>query len=322
MLTSTAVRRLVTAACGPTVTVRAVERLRGGSKKGVVRVRLTGDASVVLYVWHESENWWNTVRETETDPTDPFADASGLALFSRAQEQLAALGVPVPEVLLRDDAGTYLPADVAVVQDVDGPSLDRLLANGAEEAVPVLERLRDALGRMRAATHPTFGRVGAPMTTATPDFPAVVRERALRHVASAAAREPRIAAAADKLVDALRERAAAVRPRDGYSLVHGELGPDHVRVDGRGRPVLVDIEGLMWADVEWEHAFLELRFGARYAVLRAADLDEARMRLYRLALALSLVEGPLRLLETGFPDVDGMRRIAEHNLRRALAAVG
>ena len=44
--------------------------------------------------------------------------------------------------------------------------------------------------------------------------------------------------------------------------VHGELGPDHVLVDRGGKPVRVGIEGLMYLDIEWEHAFLRLRFGS------------------------------------------------------------
>ncbi|RKN56252.1 aminoglycoside phosphotransferase family protein [Micromonospora costi] len=317
-MTVAAVRGLVAAAAGSAVGVSAVERLRGGSKKGVFRLRLTDGTSLVLYLWHDRENWWSTVGEAGADL---FSDASGRTLFRQAHEQLTALGVPVPEVLLLGDAGTYLPADVALVQDVRGPSLGDLLGTDPAAAAPALLALREALGRMRAASRPTYGRVGAPSGVETPDFPAVVLARALRHVRSAAGRDARIAAAADRLVDALHARAAPIRSRGGYSLVHGELGPDHVRLDDRGLPVLIDIEGLMWADVEWEHAFLELRFGQHYAALRAVDLDETRLRLYRLALSISLVEGPLRLLETGFPDADAMRRIAEHNLRRALAAV-
>jgi hypothetical protein len=316
-----AVRSLVAAALGPSVDVLGVERLRGGSKKGVFRLRLTGGASVVLYVWHDSENWWSAVSEAKTGEGGLFADASGLALFAKAHEQLAALDVPVPEVLLLDDGGTHMAGDVALVQDVGGGSLEDLLASDTAAAVPVLEQLRETLRRMQAASRPTCGKVGAPADMVGQDFPAVVLGRALRHVNSAAGREPRIAAAAERLGDALRERATAVRPRVGYSLVHGELGPDHVRVDGHGRPVLIDIEGLMWADAEWEHAFLELRFGDHYAALRAPDLDEVRLELYRLALYISLVEGPLRLLETGFPDAEAMRAIAEHNLARALATV-
>lgn len=90
-------------------------------------------------------------------------------------------------------------------------------------------------------------------------------------------------------------------------------------VDAAGRPVLKDLEGLMWADVEWEHAFLEMRFGEHYPALRVPGLDEERLQLYRLALHLSLVEGRLRLVRTGFPDADFMNGIAEHHLERVLS---
>jgi hypothetical protein len=294
LLEASAVRSLVAAALGSSADVLRVERLRGGSKKGVFRLMLTGDESVVLYIWADSVNWWRTVGEVGAGEGDIFADASGLVLFAEAHEQLAALDVPVPEVLLLDDTGSHIAADLALVQDVRGRSLEDLLASDTVAAAPVLQRLREALRQMQTVSRPTCGKIGAPARMAPPDFPAVVLQRALRHVDCAAAREPRIAAAAERLCDALRARAARVRPRAGYSLVHGELGPDHVRVDAGRRPVLIDIEGLMWADAEWEHAFLELRFGDHYGALRAPGLDDSRLQLYRLSLHLSLVEGPLR----------------------------
>jgi hypothetical protein len=110
-----------------------------------------------------------------------------------------------------------------------------------------------------------------------------------------------------------------VRPRSQYGLIHGELGPDHVLVDRRGQPVLIEIEGLMFFDVEWEHAFLRLRFGEHYRWLDHSDLDEGRLTFYTLAMRLSLVAGPLRLLDGDFPDRDFMRGIVEHNLQEALA---
>ncbi|MEU0751347.1 hypothetical protein ABZ476_33950, partial [Streptomyces albogriseolus] len=39
-------------------------------------------------------------------------------------------------------------------------------------------------------------------------------------------------------------------PRTEHGLIHGELGPDHVLVDASGHPVLIDIEGAMFFDVE------------------------------------------------------------------------
>ncbi|MEV6399418.1 hypothetical protein AB0M39_32300 [Streptomyces sp. NPDC051907] len=108
-------------------------------------------------------------------------------------------------------------------------------------------------------------------------------------------------------------------PRAEYGLIHGELGPDHVLVDADGRAVLIDIEQTMHFDVEWEHVFLRLRFGDRYAALAQSGLDPQRLDLYLLAMRLSLVAGPLRLLDGDFPDRDFAQGIAEHNLQQALA---
>jgi hypothetical protein len=85
--------------------------------------------------------------------------------------------------------------------------------------------------------------------------------------------------------------------------------------------VVVDIEGAMYFDVEWEHAFLRLRFGRHYESLRVSGLDERRMSLYTLALDLSLIEGPLRLLDGGdYPERELMLAIAAAAVDRVLAA--
>lgn len=299
---------LVRSALGRTVT--GTERLAAGSRKGAFRLRLDDGGSVVGYVWAASEDWWSGVREPETGP---FADATGLELFAVAHAGLTAAGVRTMELLLLDrDAG------VALVEDLPDDSLEDLIERG--EAGPALHGLAGMLRAMAAVRGPRCGKVLGPGHDEP--FAALVLERALRHLDSAAGREPRVAAVREDIGAALRERAAAVTERDGYCLVHGELGPDHVRIDRAGRPVLIDIESVMLADAEWEHAFLELRFDADYPVLHADGLDEARLRLYRLATYLSLVEGPLRLLETDFPDRKLMRDIAEDNLARLLATIG
>jgi hypothetical protein len=55
---------------------------------------------------------------------------------------------------------------------------------------------------------------------------------------------------------------------------------------------------------------------------RVPELDEARLRFYALAHHLSLVEGPLRLLDGDFPDRARMLAIATANTERALTFVG
>ncbi|MET9463396.1 phosphotransferase, partial [Streptomyces sp. NPDC006544] len=122
----------------------------------------------------------------------------------------------------------------------------------------------------------------------------------------------------DRLEERLRSLAAAVRPRAQYAVVHGELGPDHVLVAADGSPVVIDIEGSMYFDVEWEHVFLRIRLPDAYRPLGVDGLDEDRLALYTLAQRLSLTAGPLRLLDGDFPDRTVMAGIAEHNLKQAL----
>src|SRR5690349_21422080 len=126
-------RRLVTEALGPGATLRGVERVRGGSKKGVFRLRLNRP-SVVLYLWAASENWWAGAREAGPTEADPFAEANGLDSFRSAHEQLTAVGVRVPEVLLVEST----EVDLALVEDVPGPSLEERLAADAVAAAPIV----------------------------------------------------------------------------------------------------------------------------------------------------------------------------------------
>ncbi|WP_262055861.1 phosphotransferase family protein [Streptomyces sp. STR69] len=299
-----------------------VTRIRGGSKKGVYRLALDDGSSAVAYVWSPDEDLWDA---GPGDPRDPFSHASGLDLFTAAANRLAAAGVRAPRLLHTDRTHTHLPADVAIVEDLPGGTLEDLL-DGDLPAVPkaeALERTAALLDTLHACTGPRFGKIAVVDNGGSSyggSCEGIVVARALCALDELIAREPRVAAVQSQLADRLGALAARVRPRaEPPALIHGELGPDHVRVTPDGDLALIDIEGLMYFDVEWEHVFLDLRFGHHYDALRTGNLDPARLRLYRLAMHLSLVAGPLRLLDVGdFHDPEFMRGIAEHNLGQVL----
>lgn len=293
--------------------IGGVERLRGGSKKGVYRLAFDDGSTVVAYLWDAAEDYWPDRGEARDD-SDPFAHASGVDLFLAAHRHLDALGIRVPRLHWAD-------AEIALVEDVRGGTLEALLDRDPERARPAMRRLAEILETMRRQRGPGFGKVAFPPGRAGGSCEEVVLGRALGDLAEAASRDARMAAAHDRVRDVVHDLAAAVPPRSRHGLVHGELGPDHVLVDELGDPVLIDVEGLMFFDVEWEHAFLRIRFGEHYRHLRAAGLDERRLAFYTLAMRLSLVAGPLRLLDGDFPDRAFMRGIAEHNLREALASL-
>ncbi|WP_405863201.1 phosphotransferase [Streptomyces sp. NBC_01515] len=312
-------------------TLNDVTRLRGGSKKGVYRLTFQNRSTAVAYVWSPDEDLWDA---GPGDPRDPFSHASGLTLFTAAANRLAAAGVRAPRLLHADPTHTHLPADVAIVEDLPGGTLEDLLDDDkaavpkaqAQARTEALERTAALLDTLHARTGPRFGKVAVVDNGGSSygvSCQAVVAERALSDLDELPARDPRAAAAHPQLADTVRTLAARIQPRtEPLTLIHGELGPDHVRVTPDGDLALIDIEGLMYFDAEWEHVFLRLRFGHHYDPLRTEGLDEDRLRLYALAMHLSLVAGPLRLLDVGdFHDPEFMRGIAEHNLQQALSLV-
>ncbi len=322
-----ALASVVRAAFGGGRRLTGVARLSGGSKKGVYRLTLDdGEPTAVLYVWDAEEDYWPVARDRAgEDRAGPFAHASGIDLFEASHARLDALGVRTPRVHLIDGSRTLHPADVAVVEDVRGGTLEALLHRDPGAGQRTLLSLGAALGVMHRHRGQRIGKlVARDRDDAPPDRSCeqVVLDRALGHLAAAASRVERIAAVREQLEETTRELASAVRPRTRYGLVHGELGPDHVLLDERGEPVIIDIEGAMFFDVEWEHAFLQLRFHEHYRWLRANDLDDRRLRFYSLAMRLSLVAGPLELLDGDYPDRELMMRIVEHNIDRTLSFLG
>jgi hypothetical protein len=318
-LTRTDLAPLTRAALGSGRTLTGAERLRGGTKKGVYRLTLDDDSTAVAYVWSADEDYWD---QPDPDPRDVFSHGTGLDLFTAAHDRLAAAGVRTPRLLYADATHTHLPADAAVVEDMPGGSLEDALARDPREAPRLMDRMAELLAALHAHTGPRFGKVAVVDNGGSSHGVSCeqrVTDGALRCLAEAARREPRAAAVRRELEDTIHALAAEVRPRDRQTLLHGELGPDHVLLTSDGQPALIDIEGLMYFDVEHEHVFLRLRFGPHYDALRAPGLDEARLRLYRLSMHLGLVSGPLTLIEGDFPHPERMRDIAEHNLRQALS---
>ncbi len=143
-------------------------------------------------------------------------------------------------------------------------------------------------------------------------------DRALAQLTEVAGRDRRAAGAQGRLEQALRSLAEPIGPRAAAALVHGELGPDHVLLDRGGEPVLIDIEGAMYFDVEVEHVWMRMRFGEHYANLSRGGLDEDRLRFYQLCMHLDLVAGPLRIAGTSHPERAWFGSLADYHLQRAL----
>lgn len=304
----------------PAARLAGLERLAGSSKKGVYRVTFDDSATAVVYSWSAAENYWPAGPAHDDDP---FGDASGPDLLAAAHAALAAAGVRIPAIYCWDTSRAAVAADLALVEDVRGGSLEELIAADPSSAAVPIRQLGAALRSMSKHRGPRYGKValvGRDAASVQKRPEDVVLRRALLHLDAAADRVTRLARARTAIADTLAARRAAILPRAEYGLVHGELGPDHVLLDADGRPVLIDLEGLTFFDVEWEHAFLRIRFkAAPYRLLGLAAPDEARVSLYLLAQRISLIEGPLRIADTDYPDRQWMLDLAEYQVGRILA---
>jgi hypothetical protein len=303
-----------------------VTRLAGGSKKGVYRLRMDDGSTVLAYIWGDSEDYWaGTLPGGGDDPADPFSHASGLSLFEAAARRLTSVGVRCPEIMFTDRSQALYPADVAVVEDVAGTNLEALLETNLAAAERPLAMLADWLAGLATVRSASFGKVafvdagGRPRASSCHS---AMLDCTLAQLSRVAALDRRMASADGRLGDLLRTLADSIQPRTSSALIHGELGPDHVLIDHRGEPVLIDIEGAMYFDVEVEHTWMRMRFGDHYAKLDRGDLDENRMRFYQLCMHLDLVAGPLRIAATSHPEREWFRAVAEHHLRQALRFPG
>ncbi|MFM9447316.1 phosphotransferase [Streptomyces acidiscabies] len=286
------------------------ERLRGGSKKGVYRLHLDDARTAIAYVWSPDENYWDHTQPP--DPRHPFSPATGRDLLVAAHDRLTAVGVRTPRIL-------YAGADTVVAEDVTGGTLEDALQRDPRH--PALDRLAEALRVMHAHENARYGKVALVDSGGVSNGTSceqVVHEGALRELDKGVALEPRLAAVREPLAERIESLYEAVQPRSRHALIHGELGADHVLLTEDGEPVLIDIEGLMYFDVEQEHVFLKLRFGNWYERLPHPELDVDRLRFYRLCMHLGLVSGPLTLIGGDFPDPRFMKGIAEHNLGEVL----
>lgn len=304
--------------------IRTVDRLPNGTKKGVYRVTLDDRTSAIVYVWSPEEDYWDGLLPDQAhDPASPFAHSSGIDLFEAATRRLAAVGARSPRLLLADRSMTLHPAQIAVAEDIGGGTLETLLDQNPAAARPVLAHLAETLQAMHRHRAPAFGKVAvvdAGGAAKADTCEQAYLERSLGEIADAAARDPRAAQGRAHLEETLHALYAQVQPRSEFAILHGELGPDHVLIGPDNEPVLIDIEGLMYFDVEVEHCWMKMRFHQQdYDVLHTPDLDPRRLAYYQYTMHLNLVGGPLRIAEGDFPNRDWMLDLAQRNLTLALA---
>lgn len=289
-------------------------RVHGGAQKVIYKMDFKNGFTCLLYVWDISSNYFQ--EEILNEPT--FHSAYGSELFSLNTRFLAQHGIRTPALYdLNNDRGRY-GYDFALVEYVDGQKAEAYFQhNNPKDRDALFQRIRDMLTHMHNIQRNVYGNANDNQKKAEPchkvkQFDAeTALSYASRHMTDIRKNE-------ERLLEKLSELEAAIQPRDLYSFIHGELGPDHIWIDSAMQPCLIDIEGAGFFDLEHKHSFLEFRFGDFYQYLKNNDLDPERMTFYRFCHHLSLVSGGLKLLHRQFPDQQFAKGLAEYHARCAV----
>lgn len=297
--------------------VAHVSKMHGGAQKVVYKIDCSNGFSCVLYVWDLSMNYF----EEEIANDDRNEQSYGSDLFETNNKYLTQHGIQTPALYNLNKERSRYPFDYALVEYIDGHKAETYFHHSDSRAQDkVFQRLGDMLSSMHTNERHIFGKLnhsGINLENAHH----MQMENAKMQLSFASQHMESIGSNQSKLLDILYELESRIKPRTQYGFIHGELGPDHVLVNDKLEPFLIDIEGAMFFDIEHEHSFLEFRFGDFYRYLKKDMLDPHRMLFYRFHHHISLTSGGLKLLQRGFPDQQFAKDLADHHSRCAMGFI-
>ena len=291
--------------------------LRGGAQKEVHRIRCSNGFRFVLYNWDVERNYFR--EELEREEQDSPISGFGGEAFRAASVFLNSLQIRTPELYHFEPAGAIVGAAFAFVEFIEGREASDFFAAEPQLQDRIFEPLAEMVNTMHRQERTFWGRLQESPPPALsagchkPMLPALHRE--LDYLAKGM---PAIHQHAGEFARVMDDLAAAIEVRPQYGFIHAELGPNHVLVDKQLRPYLIDLDGALYFDPEYEHSFLEFRFANYGRYFANSRLDPVRMAFYKLNHHLSYTAGAHRLLQRGYPDAEEVKGIMDYNRDQAL----
>lgn len=291
-------------------------QMHGGAQKAVYTVRCSNGFRFVLYVWDVRMNYFR--EELEQKEAAEAMSGYGGEPFRTVNEFMEKLQVRTPKLYHFESGATTGDADFAFVEYVEGREASDFFQADTKIQDRIFEPLADMLNRLHRQTRTHWGKLHEPLTQSPSGCHLPMLAQARRELEYLAENVPVFRNHHDRFVEVIQGLAAKIQPRPSYGFIHAELGPNHVLVDRELRPWLIDIEGALFFDPEYEHSFMEFRFDNYDRYLRTGGLDPDRMAFYKLYHHISYSDAAHRLLQRGFPDAETVKEIMEFNTQSAL----
>ena len=288
----------------------------GGARKKVFRLELSHHLpAVVLLAWQNEKDYFgerDNAQSIRSDQQAPF-------LFQANTELLTQCGVRVPKLYCFDSSGVHVPFSFALVECLEAKTLNEWKRTRSEQEIPlIMFKIRTYLSKLHAIQRNTYGTTLDDSPTDITCYEQVLKDTYSELNGLGKAIDV-VGKNESKVKNKLESLYQQIQPRNIFSFIHDELGPDeHLLIDEQGEIAIIDVDGCQFFDLEREHSYLKLRFAENYQYLSRSDLDVARMQFYGLCLHISAAYGHYRLLVKGFPDADMLRSIYEWNVQQLL----
>jgi hypothetical protein len=294
---------------GENCIMQNMNQIYGGAQKITYKVDCSNNFSFILYVWDNSRDYFHEEK------TKNILPSGGADLFEINQQFLLNQGISTPKLYYIDRSKTKYPFDFAFVEYISGGDISSYYDKNPEIQKQVFSNLANVVRRMHSVKSHGFGSLKGIIHT-NQTCQQIILEKTIDELKFSSKYIAEMNK--NRLTEVLNSLYRRLKPRNYYSLIHGELGPNHVLVDKNLQTYLIDIECLSYFDIEYEHSFLEFRFENYNDYLKVEELDEDRLRFYKLTLHISYTTGAQKLLLRGYPDKNELYGMIEYNLKETL----
>ncbi len=272
-------------------------RILGGAQKHTYLATTQNEFKFVIYIWDQSTSYFSYDEEK-----DIFLSSS-VKLFELNNKKMSELGVRVPKLYYMDRSKNEQQYAYAFVEYIDGVDMDTIIAKEPERLGAVLQSLRKNISKLHQIKNETVGKLEHLQSKDFNiiDFSLEGAKKNITYLMEMDEENKTLYLIIEKKI---YELAKGMIPRNEYTFIHGELGPNHVMVNENNEAVLIDIEGAKYVDIEEEVSFLKIRFNEYYADIHNSTVDEKRMKFYHICHCLGNLSGAIELKAKGYYDMD------------------
>jgi len=295
--------------------VQGVKKLLGGVQKSTYKVDCNTGEQIILHIWDVVDDLFYEKK----DHVKKKMIANSAEQLKINNDFLIKNGINTPQIFKIDVSKEEYPYEFAFVEYINNGDISEIVyGKESQERELVLNNLQKEIIKLHSCKRDFHGKLMNQKKTEE-SFIKRIYDIALHDLEYSIKHYKDIDKNKDKIISCLQEYMSKLKVRKEFSLIHNELGPEHVLMNKDYDVFLIDIEGLLYADIELEHAYLNFRFDKGYSYLKRQGLDHDRLIFYKLYLHLSYLYGHLKILnDFDYQGEKSIENIIKYNAQEAL----